>query len=252
MCTIGAIHISEDEHFLFKNKDFSRPEYTDRIKRTDHLWGAEGLETFSADPNEEDIYSGLSIGANKHGLFVADSHVQITGTSASNYDILVETALELGQDIETALTALRIRITENPSWWGNLVLADASGTAAIEVRDSQLQVIRNPSRILRTNHQHLHGPNDGLENNNSNSYGRFDWGSGRLDNINRINDIKAMLASHDADTTHGTQTGICNHTYSQTVCSYILHYQKGTTTLYSLQGQPCRKVGYTEQELFAS
>ncbi len=225
MCTIGAIRISQDEYYLFKNKDFSRSKYRDRIIQTDLLWGAEGLETFSARPDIEDVYSGLSIGANKHGLFVADSHVRITdlGTAnpeTSNYDILVEIALKEGQDIETALVALEKRIASQPSWWGN--------------------------------HQHLRGANDGLENNNSNSYGRFEWAATRLKNIKNIRDIKDMLASHDAERTNSPQTGICNHTYSQTVCSYILHYKQGQTTLHSLRGQPCLTDHYFEQELFSS
>ncbi len=252
MCTIGALHVSKDEYFLFKNKDFSRLEYVDRIKKTDLLWGAEGLETFSADPSVEDVYSGLSVGANRYGLLAADSHVQITGSNANNYDILVETALSQGRDIETALSALNKRIAAYPSWWGNLVLADASGTVAVEVRDSSLKIERNPSWIARTNHQHLHGTDDGLENNNSNSYGRFKWASEKLSQIHNVDSLKALLGSHDTSTSQGTHTGICNHTYSQTVCSYILHFKQGTVTLHSLQGQPCLSDHYAEQQLFAS
>ncbi|MFD2206896.1 carcinine hydrolase/isopenicillin-N N-acyltransferase family protein [Kiloniella antarctica] len=252
MCTIGAIFLSKDEYFLFKNKDFSRPDYTDRIKSTDKIWGAEGLETFSADTNVEDIYSGLSIGANKHGLLVADSHVQITSPKASNYDILVETALNQGHDIETALLALNSRISNYPSWWGNLILADRTGTAAVEIRDSNLMVERNPSRITRTNHQHLHGSKDGLENNNSNSYGRYEWITKGLKHAQTLDALKSILASHDTKTAHGAPTGICNHTYSQTVCSYILHAKLGIVTLHSLQGQPCLHSPYSKQTLFAS
>lgn len=252
MCTIGAIHISNDEYFLFKNKDFSRSEYTDSIKKTDHHWGAEGLETFSADPNVKDVYSGLSIGANKHGLLVADSHVQITNSNAHNYDILVEIALSKGRDIETALAALDKHITTHPSWWGNLVLIDATGTVAVEARDNILKVERNPLTIHRTNHQHLHGKNNGLENNDSNSYGRFEWTFEKLKQVLDLTDLKKMLGSHDVKTSQGTHTGICNHTYSQTVCSYILHYKQGAITLHSLQGHPCLSDHYTEQELFTS
>ncbi|MEH6632581.1 MAG: carcinine hydrolase/isopenicillin-N N-acyltransferase family protein [Halopseudomonas aestusnigri] len=252
MCTIGALHVSNDEYFLFKNKDFSRPEYIDRIKKTDLLWGAEGLETFSADPSVEDVYSGLSVGTNRYGLLAADSHVKITDSNASNYDILVETALSQSRNIETALSALSKRIAAHPSWWGNLVLADATGIVAVEVRDSILKIERNSSKIIRTNHQHLHGTDDGIENNTSNSYGRFEWASEKLAQPHNVDSLKAMLGSHDTSTSQGTHTGICNHTYSQTVCSYILHFKQGITTLHFLQGQPCLSEHYTEQKLFAS
>ncbi len=250
MCTIGAIRFSNDDYYLFKNKDFSRPEYTDRINQSDLFWGVEGLETFCADPQEEDVYSGLSIGANKYGLLAADSHVRITTPHASNYDILVETVLKQGRDIETAISALHDRITAHPSWWGNLILSDATGNAAIEVRDSRMKVERNLSRVLRTNHQHLHGADDGLENNDSNSYGRFDWGTRRINGVQNVGDIKTMLASHDAVPSKGKQTGICNHTYSQTVCSYLLHCKRGKVILHSVRGQPCLAGPYSKQELF--
>ncbi|KLN61708.1 hypothetical protein WH96_05155 [Kiloniella spongiae] len=250
MCTIGGIHISQDEYILFKNKDFTRSFYEDQIISNRDIWGAEGLETFAEDPATDDVYSGLSIGANKYGLFAADAHVNITTNQANNYDILVQIALEQGKDIETAIPAVQRYAEQNESWWGNIVLVDASGTVALEVRGKTLKIERATSKVHRTNHQYLHGVHNGLENNDSNSYGRFEWAKNHLEDANNIIDLKKMLASHDKELSNGTPTGICNHTYSQTVCSYLLHYKTGKTTLHHLNGFPCQVSHYNEQQLF--
>ena len=68
MCTIGAIILGEEEYLLFKNKDFARTKFNDRIVSNNNWFGSLGLETFSLDSSVPDVYSGLSIGANKHGL----------------------------------------------------------------------------------------------------------------------------------------------------------------------------------------
>ncbi len=250
MCTIGGIHIAQDEYILFKNKDFSRSSFEDRIISNQNIWGPEGLETFAEDPKIDDVYSGFSIGANKYGLFAADAHVNITSDKANNYDILVQIALEQGKDIETALTALQSYTKQNESWWGNIVLVDASGAVALEVRGKTLRIERSTSKIHRTNHQHLHGPDNGLENNNSSSYGRFEWARNHLEDAKSIIDLKKMLASHNTKLSNGTPTGICNHTYSQTVCSYLLHYKAGKIILHHLTGFPCQVSHYNEQQLF--
>ncbi|MCZ4282171.1 hypothetical protein O4H49_15385 [Kiloniella laminariae] len=251
MCTIGAVRFSTTEYLLFKNKDFSRSHYDDKILHTQHLWGAAGLETFSEDPGVKDVHSGLSIGANHFGLLVTDAHVQNTGPENSNYDILVEIALNEGRDIPSALTAMERHIAKHPSWWGNLVLADANGLAVAEIRHDQLRTLSGHTPIIRTNHQHLHGPQNGLENNSSNSLGRYIWAGQHLSGATNLEDIKSMLASHDGTTLAGEKSGICNHSYSQTVSSYILHVKAGEITLHSLSGTPClAKDQYSTTALF--
>ncbi|WP_020593206.1 carcinine hydrolase/isopenicillin-N N-acyltransferase family protein [Kiloniella laminariae] len=251
MCTIGAIRFSTTEYLLFKNKDFSRSHYDDKILHDQHLWGAAGLETFSEDPSVTDIHSGLSVGANKFGLFVADAHVQNTGSENSNYDILVEVALNEGRDISSAVIAMEKYVARKPSWWGNIVLADSNGLAVAEVRHNQLRTVTGKESVIRTNHQHLHGAENGLENNQSNSLGRYLWAGQRLSAAKNLQDIKTMLASHDGTTTAGRESGICNHSYSQTINSYIIHAKAGEISLHSLVGPPCQSAGqYRSTPLF--
>jgi hypothetical protein len=234
MCTIGALRIDADEFLLFKNKDFAQPRFSDRIVLDAEVFGPIGLETFAADGSVESIFSGLSVGANRHGLFACVNDVKITEPSHQNYDRLVETALREATTVEGAIAAISAEVAARAYWWGNLILADRTDLAAVEVRGHRIGVEHQGSRIFRTNHQPLFGETgspDGL----ACSATRFVSAQARLSNVRSIDDLKAMLASHDDGA-----TGICNHGVPlTTVYSYILQHKAGVLTLHVAHGLPC-------------
>ena len=76
MCTIGALRLGEDDFVLFKNKDFGRPHFDDRIVVERDVFGVEGITTWAGSDPDRDRFSGFSIGANAAGLLACDSNVR--------------------------------------------------------------------------------------------------------------------------------------------------------------------------------
>lgn len=235
MCTIGAIILGEEEYLLFKNKDFARPKFNDRIVSNKDWFGPQGLETFSQDPSTPDVYSGLSIGANKHGLLACVNHVKITDPEHANYDILVELVLSEARDVESAKQAIEEYLANQACWWGNVVLTDGKSVAAVEVRDQEMRVEENDSRIVRANHQPMFGEkasSDGIKCSDK----RFFSADLRVGIIDSTEEVFEMLSAHDDG-----RTGICNHRKElSTVYSYVLHKNPDRTRIYLSQGQPCK------------
>ena len=234
MCTIGALRIKDDEFLLFKNKDFAQPRFSDRVVLDADVFGPEGLETYAADDTVESVFSGLSVGANRHGLFACVNNVKITDERHRNYDRLVELALREAENVEEAIAAISTEVAAQPYWWGNLILADRRDLAAVEVRGQEIRVEHAGSRIFRTNHQPLFGET-GSPDDLPCSATRFVSAQSRLGDVRSVDDLKAMLASHDDG-----ETGICNHGVPlTTVYSYILQHKAGVLTLHVADGLPC-------------
>ena len=95
MCTTGALRLGDDHRILFKNKDFGRPHFDDRLVTTPEVFGVEGVSTWAGTDPAQDEFSGFSLGANEHGLLVGDANVR-TVPGGDNYDKLVEVALREG------------------------------------------------------------------------------------------------------------------------------------------------------------
>lgn len=234
MCTIGALRVRDDEVLLFKNKDFSQARFSDRVVLDADLFGPRGLETFAADGTVDSVFSGLSVGANRHGLFACVNNVLITDEHHWNYDRLVEAALREAKDVDEAIAAISDEVGTHPFWWGNVILADDEQLAALEVRGQELRIDRAASSIFRTNHQPLFG-DIGSPEDLPCSATRFASAQSRLGDVHSVDDLKAMLASHDDG-----ETGICNHGVPlTTVYSYILQRQAGEMTLHVANGLPC-------------
>ena len=93
-CTTGAKVLQAGREFvLFKNRDFKRMNFDDRLSLTDQAFGVLGLETWDAGDSGADRYSGFSIGFNAH-LACCDSNVQ-TVDGGESYDKLVQAVVEL-------------------------------------------------------------------------------------------------------------------------------------------------------------
>ena len=234
MCTIGALRINNNEYLLFKNKDFAMSDFSDHLALNADVFGPLGLETFAEEDAVESVFSGISLGANRHGLFACVNHVKIDDDSHKNYDCLVETALNAATNVQEAIAAIHREVAAQPYWWGNLILVDAHQLAAIEIRGQEVRVEDATTRIFRTNHQPMFGETASPDNLSCSST-RFASAQSRLGIVRTVDELKAMLASHDDG-----DTGICNHGVPlTTVYSYILHCKSGEMTLYVANGLPC-------------
>lgn len=218
---------------LFKNKDFAARQFSDRVTMTPQIFGCEGLETF-AENDAKMVFSGLSVGANAHGLMATVNHVKITDPTYQNYDRLTELVLKNADSIDQAIAIVEQELTKDAYWWGNLIIADQSGCAVIEVRGQDCHITKDHDRLFRTNHQPLFGEHASPDDLPC-SAKRYVASKARLPEVRSLNDLKDMLSAHDDD-----GTGICNHSVPlTTVYSYILIWHVGKLTLYIANGLPC-------------
>jgi hypothetical protein len=233
MCTTGVLRLGPGDYLLFKNKDFGRSHFEDRLVVERDVFGVEGITTWAGDDPDVDDFSGFSIGANRHGLLCCDSNVR-TLPEHDNYDRLVEVALRQGTDVPSAIEAVRQAVTERPFLWGNLVMIDEDHTAAVEVRSNQIEVLFGADRLGRSNHHVVLGATS-EDDDVVTSAPRLQSVLRRVEAAAGIEDILELQTSHD-----NGSTGICNHRGYHTVYTYLIRHNGDTTSMYVRQGQPCQ------------
>ncbi|HCO13744.1 MAG TPA: hypothetical protein DIT46_06140 [Gemmatimonadetes bacterium] len=236
MCTTGALRLSDGSYLLFKNKDFGRENFEDRLDVSKEAFGVVGTPTWDREDGSADVFSGYSIGANRYGLLCADSNVREEPSGGANYDLLTEVALLEGRDIGSAIRAVESTVQDGPYWCANFVLIDQQAIAGLEVRGSDISVELYDERHTRTNHHISFGATE-LDQDTTTSALRLRSSSSRLAEAKRLEDVLDLLSSHDDG-----GTGICSHSRFPTVYSYILHCRMGQTHILVSKGPPCSPV----------
>jgi hypothetical protein len=236
MCTTGVLRLGPGDYLLFKNKDFGRTHFDDRLVADRNVFGVEGITTWAGDDPDSDEFSGLSIGANRHGLLCCDSNVR-TLPGHDNYDRLVEVALREGTDVPSAVKAVRQAVSKRPFLWGNLVMIDENHTAAVEVRSSEIEVSLGTDRLGRSNHHVVMGATS-EDDDIVTSAPRLRSVLRRVEAAATLEDILELQTSHDDG-----PTGICNHLGYHTVYTYVIRRTGDRTSLYVRHGQPCEAGG---------
>ncbi len=232
MCTTGVMRIGADDYLLFKNKDFGRTHFDDRLVTEPDVFGVRGVTTWAGTDPDLDQFSGFSIGANEHGLLCCDSNVR-TLDGHANYDDLTEIALRQGRDVDSAVAAVGEAVESRPYLWANLIMIDATAAAAVEVRGDHTEVTALTGPAARSNH-HIELEPHPDDDDTVTTQKRLAAAQRRLEGAAEIDDIFALQRSHDDG-----DTGICNHQGYRTVYSYVLRRTGGTTALHVAQGQPC-------------
>lgn len=232
MCTIGVLRLGDDDYLLFKNKDFVRSHFDDRLVLEPEVFGAMGVTTWAATDPDSDNLSGFSIGANASGLLCCDSNVR-TLDRHENYDDLVEIALRAGSSIGSAIDAVRAAVEDRPYMWANLIMIDGAEAASVEVRSNQVEVVPLDGPTARANHHVVMRANR-EDDDTTTSEDRYGSAQRQIESVSTVDDVFALQRSHD----HG-DTGVCNHSLYQTVYSYVLRRRDGQTSLYVSQGRPC-------------
>lgn len=232
MCTTGVLRLGEDDYLLFKNKDFVRDSFDDRVVVDESVFGAQGVTTWAGTDPDADVFSGFSIGANASGLLCCDSNVR-TLPEHSNYDELVEVALREGTDVPSAIDAVKAAVEARPYLWANLIMIDATRSASVEIKSGHAEVVPLNGPTARSNHHVVLGANDD-DDDTTTTLGRLESAQSRVSAASTLDEVFELQRSHD----HG-DTGVCNHSLYQTVYSYVLRRKDGQTTLYVSQGRPC-------------
>jgi hypothetical protein len=242
MCTTGVRHFDDGTYALFKNKDFGRVHLDDRIRLDADVFGVLGMTTWAGDDPAHDQYSGLSIGANRHGLLCCDSNV-VTLPGHVNYDEMTEVALTEGTDVASAAEAVAAACRRSPVSWGNLVLIDATSAASVEIRGDTALVVPLDGPTARSNH-HVHLGDHDLQQDTATTGLRMAAAQRRLSAATGLREIFELQRAHDDG-----DTGICNHSDLNTVYSYVLHRDATTTTLHVVQGSPCSGAPRVQLEI---
>ena len=232
MCTTGVLRLGDGDYLLFKNKDFGRTHFDDRLVTEPSVFGVQGVTTWAGTDPDLDQFSGFSIGANEHGLLCCDSNVR-TLEGHANYDELTEIALRQGTGVDSAVTAISEAVESRPYLWANLIMINATAAAAVEVRGDRTEVTALTGPTARSNH-HIELKPHPDDDDTVTTQKRLASAQRQLDEANGIDDIFALQRSHDEG-----DTGICNHQGYRTVYSYVLRQRQGSTTLHISQGQPC-------------
>ena len=232
MCTTGVMRIGDRDYLLFKNKDFGRTHFDDRLVTEPSVFGVQGVTTWAGTDPDLDQFSGFSIGANEHGLLCCDSNVR-TLDGHANYDELTEIALREGCDVDSAVGAVREAVESKPYLWANLIMIDAAAAAAVEVRGDRVEDTPLAGPTARSNH-HVELRPHPEDDETVTTQKRLASAQRRLDEARGIDDVWALQRSHDDG-----DTGICNHQGYRTVYSYVLRRTGDTTALHVAQGQPC-------------
>jgi len=228
-----VFRLASGGYALFKNKDFGRSHFDDRIVLEPNIFGICGTTSWAGEDPNLDQFSGFSIGANSSGLLCCDSNVA-TLDEHVNYDIMVEVALRQGTDVASAIAAVTQAVAQKPTSWGNMVLIDSNSAASIEIRGTEAISVSLTGANARTNHHINLGAHD-LQEDKSTTIPRFVSATKRLVDVKNVDDVYSLLKSHDDG-----DTGVCNHALHNTVYSYVLVRENNETVLHVTQGQPCK------------
>jgi len=240
MCTTGAKILRPGKEFiLFKNRDFRRIHFDDRLSLTDQTFSVLGLETWDGDNPDNDRFSGFSIGFNAH-LACCDSNVK-TVEGGDNYDRLVQGVVENCKTVDEAIEQVRRMTAGRLYCWANMLVATPEEVAALEVRGHHVEVERNPAFAVRANH-HVYLGATAEDDDTITTAFRHQTAFVGLRAVSRFEDVFDILRAHHPTAGYG----VCNHGMYETVYSYVLHWNEGETTFYALQGHPCEGGAYVK------
>lgn len=233
MCTTGAKVLTPGREFiLFKNRDFRRKHFDDRLSLTDTAFGVLGLETHDSLDTSHDRFSGFSIGCNAN-LACCDSNVK-TVDKGDNYDRLVQAVVECARTVDEAIRQVQELVERNVYCWANMLVATADEVAVIEVRDGRIAVERSRQFVTCSNHHICLGVN--LDDDDvTETAVRYELAYEAMRKAASLDDVFALTRMHAP----GLHYGICRHGTLETVYSYVVHWQDGQITFYVHQGHPC-------------
>ncbi len=241
-CTVGVIN-EPGCFLLFKNRDLSA-EYA-----------LNGNITFHSTPDrfslkgynlENTGAEGVSIGVNRSGVCVANTHV------ASNrdvtYDVLCEAILSNVKKQDDLLLVVKDFISGHALQGGRIIVAAPGWGILLEVfeKDFQMEPVKN--RTVITNHfSLLHPIPPRNPDDRKSSLQRLETASGAIDGIKNLGGVKSLLRSHVPEK---GLCSICVHSERVlTESSHIISIDGECIRWHWLRGNPCEN-DYSTKDLF--
>lgn len=234
-CTTGAKILSRGSEFLlFKNKDFRRKNFDDRLVIRDEVFAIGGTESWGDKSVGAGVFSGFSIAVNSSGLACCDSNIKMR-PGAENYDILTQKIVEKCSTIDDTVNVVEKAVHSQRYSWGNFVVATRDEVAAFQVADS-FKVFRHSVQTVRTNHHIAQGRRPIIYDEAVGSVERYEVARRLLRKVKDPSGIFDLLRSHE----HGLNTlSICSHGRLNTVYGYVVHVKKNRVVFHVCKGNPC-------------
>jgi len=234
-CTIGAKILSAGNEFLlFKNKDFRKKNFDDRLVIRNGVFAVEGTESWGDRSVDVDVFSGFSIAVNSSGLACCDSNVKMK-PSAKNYDNLTQEIVEKCKSVDDAVNVVEKAVHAQPCSWGNIVVATKHEVATFQVAD-RVKVFRDPVQTMRTNHHIEEGRRPIVYDGAVGSIKRYEVARRLLEKVKEVDSVFDVLRSHE----HGLNAfSICSHGTLTTVYGYVVHVKDNRVVFHVCRGNPC-------------
>jgi hypothetical protein len=242
-CTIGVVYIPGGILF-FKNRDLARKYVVNRItvfQSTPEIHALKGVNLKTGE------LEGVSIGVNRHGVCVANTHV--VSTTDVTYDVLCERLVDeaqRGQDVPQIVADF---MAHNTVQGGRILVASPKWAYLVEVlRDAyEIKEIEGNSVITNSFSLLPHQP-ERSEVRDESSANRLKVASRMIKDISNISALKAVLRSHVPER---GELSICCHWQDGggTESSHIVQIQGGYIGWSSLIGHPCEN-DYRTVQLF--
>jgi hypothetical protein len=242
-CTVGVIRIPGGFLF-FKNRDLSR-EYLVRrpttFESTPHFHALRGVNLQTGEPE------GVSIGVNRHGICVANTHV--ASTRDVTYDLLCEEIVRRARCRGDVPHIVAEFMSHNRVQGGRLLVAFCQWAYLIEVyiTDSENESVE-PNFVMTNTFSLLAQPGkqDGVRAKSSAL--RLQVAQAAAAQIGEIGALKSLLRSHVPER---GEFSICNHRRDGggTESSHVIQVQGKAIAWSWLAGHPCENE-YSTIQLF--
>jgi len=235
-CTIGAKILKPgEEYVLFKNKDFPRRSHSDDLLIERNAFGVLGLHFPEGGLGDDDVLAGFSVGAGAGGVCACNSHVKsVDGTT--DYDVATEVAAR-SHSVANACEQIWALTAATAFNCGNVVVADPRHVAVVEVGNpdghARVEMAEGQNALVaRANEHLLCAPNKPSE--------RATRAMALLREATCVEDVMALCRSHDGSEPNHNICRDGTATKTTTVYSYVMHWLRGTLTLWVCQGPPCQ------------
>jgi len=247
----GAVILPElHRTLLFKNRDLNAAaDHKDQLFYDIDCFGVKGKNTVTGE------MGGLTVGVNRYGLAVANSHVKDTADPSCH--VLTEQILMFAKDAEDGLSMTADYLKSGRKYqWSNIVLADLDSLLVIEVAGDQHSIEWSERRVLRTNHHFMLDTEDELRkyyaaSGSGDGYDismkRAERGYALMKEIHSVNDVFRLLRDH---TPEPGQSSLCKHATRPeefaTVTSYVVEINHQLDTVkpkilfHVAAGSPCK------------
>jgi hypothetical protein len=238
-CTVGIIRTPSGILF-FKNRDL-RAKYL--LNRTTTWISTPDVHALRGTDLQTGSGAGVSIGVNRQGVCVANTHV--LSTPDATYDLLCEHVLHKTRKPQDVQTLVADYMAEHAVQGGRILVSSPQWTFLVEVLGNEFEIEEIEGNYVITNSfSLLPCPVKRPAIREQSSETRLQVANSMIRTISSIGALKSMLRSHLPEK---GELSICNHRGDGggTESSHIIQVQGGTIRWSSLIGFPCENDYHT-------